>query len=132
VTQVTGPARAAPSAGSEGEGVVAGFGVKVSQRFGQDPLEDADAVGVAEGVPGVHGLDVGGLVVRVQSDGDVEEVGRGLRIFVEQTCTHAVVVHKGEIVASGPVDDIVGESRRPLFRASWARVGLDGYGTAGQ
>ncbi len=29
---------------------------------------------------------------------------------VEQTCTHAVVVNKGRIVAAGPVDDIVGES----------------------
>jgi ABC-2 type transport system ATP-binding protein len=29
---------------------------------------------------------------------------------VEQTCTHAVVVNKGRIVASGPVDDIVGDS----------------------
>jgi ABC-2 type transport system ATP-binding protein len=29
---------------------------------------------------------------------------------VEQTCTHAVVVNKGLIVASGPVDDIVGDS----------------------
>jgi ABC-2 type transport system ATP-binding protein len=29
---------------------------------------------------------------------------------VEQTCTHAVVVNKGRIVASGLVDDIVGES----------------------
>jgi ABC-2 type transport system ATP-binding protein len=29
---------------------------------------------------------------------------------VEQTCTHVVVMHKGRIVASGPVDDVVGES----------------------
>jgi ABC-2 type transport system ATP-binding protein len=29
---------------------------------------------------------------------------------VEQTCTHAVVVHKGRIVASGLVEDIVGDS----------------------
>jgi ABC-2 type transport system ATP-binding protein len=29
---------------------------------------------------------------------------------VEQTCTHVVVMHKGEIVASGPVEEIVGES----------------------
>jgi ABC-2 type transport system ATP-binding protein len=29
---------------------------------------------------------------------------------VEQTCTHVVVVHRGEVVAAGPVDDIVGES----------------------
>nr|MDT0660243.1 alpha/beta fold hydrolase [Micromonospora sp. DSM 115978] len=37
---------------------------------------------------------------------------------VEQTCTHVVVVHKGEIVASGPVDDIVGESPSVQFDVS--------------
>ncbi|HEY0700167.1 MAG TPA: ABC transporter ATP-binding protein, partial [Micromonospora sp.] len=34
---------------------------------------------------------------------------------VEQTCTHAVVVNKGAIVASGPVEEIVGESPSVLF-----------------
>jgi ABC-2 type transport system ATP-binding protein len=34
---------------------------------------------------------------------------------VEQTCTHAVVVNKGRIVASGPVEEIVGESPSVLF-----------------
>ena len=29
---------------------------------------------------------------------------------VEQTCTHVVVMHKGRMVAAGPVDEIVGES----------------------
>jgi ABC-2 type transport system ATP-binding protein len=29
---------------------------------------------------------------------------------VEQTCTHVVVVHKGEVVADGPVGEIVGDS----------------------
>lgn len=33
---------------------------------------------------------------------------------VEQTCTHVVVMHKGEVVADGPVDDIVGDS--PIVR----------------
>jgi ABC-2 type transport system ATP-binding protein len=37
---------------------------------------------------------------------------------VEQTCTHAVVVNKGRIVASGPVDEIVGESPSVLLDVS--------------
>jgi ABC-2 type transport system ATP-binding protein len=48
---------------------------------------------------------------------------------VEQTCTHVVVVHKGEIVASGPVDDIVGESPTVQIEVSdvtAARAVLDG------
>ncbi|HEX2417700.1 MAG TPA: ABC transporter ATP-binding protein, partial [Micromonosporaceae bacterium] len=34
---------------------------------------------------------------------------------VEQTCSHVVVVHRGELVATGPVADIVGDSPTVLF-----------------
>jgi ABC-2 type transport system ATP-binding protein len=37
---------------------------------------------------------------------------------VEQTCTHVVVVHKGEVVASGQVEDIVGDSPSVQFDVS--------------
>jgi ABC-2 type transport system ATP-binding protein len=37
---------------------------------------------------------------------------------VEQTCTHVVVMHKGEVVADGPVDDIVGDSPVARFEVS--------------
>jgi ABC-2 type transport system ATP-binding protein len=37
---------------------------------------------------------------------------------VEQTCTHVVVMHKGEIVADGPVADIVGDSPVVQFDVS--------------
>jgi ABC-2 type transport system ATP-binding protein len=37
---------------------------------------------------------------------------------VEQTCTHVVVMHKGEIVANGPVDDVVGDSPIVQFDVS--------------
>ncbi|MQA27069.1 MAG: ATP-binding cassette domain-containing protein, partial [Micromonosporaceae bacterium] len=37
---------------------------------------------------------------------------------VEQTCTHVVVVHRGELVASGPVEEIVGDSPTVLFDVS--------------
>jgi ABC-2 type transport system ATP-binding protein len=47
---------------------------------------------------------------RYATDGRAVLVSSHLLAEVEQTCTHAVVVNKGRIVASGPVDDIVGES----------------------
>jgi ABC-2 type transport system ATP-binding protein len=37
---------------------------------------------------------------------------------VEQTCTDVVVMHKGEIVAAGPVADVVGESPIVQFDVS--------------
>jgi ABC-2 type transport system ATP-binding protein len=51
---------------------------------------------------------------------------------VEQTCTHVVVMHNGEVVADGPVDDIVGDSPIVHFDvtdvdgASQVLDGLDG------
>ena len=50
------------------------------------------------------------VLKRYATDGRAVLVSSHLLAEVEQTCTHVVVVHKGEIVASGPVDDIVGES----------------------
>ena len=37
---------------------------------------------------------------------------------VEQTCTHVVVMHKGLVVANGPVDDVVGDSPIAHFEVS--------------
>jgi ABC-2 type transport system ATP-binding protein len=47
---------------------------------------------------------------RYASDGRAVLVSSHLLAEVEQTCTDVVVMHKGEIVAAGPVDDVVGES----------------------
>jgi ABC-2 type transport system ATP-binding protein len=47
---------------------------------------------------------------RYATDGRAVLVSSHLLAEVEQTCTHVVVVHKGRIVASGPVEEIVGES----------------------
>jgi ABC-2 type transport system ATP-binding protein len=47
---------------------------------------------------------------RYATDGRAVLVSSHLLAEVEQTCTHAVVVNKGRIVASGPVDEIVGDS----------------------
>jgi ABC-2 type transport system ATP-binding protein len=37
---------------------------------------------------------------------------------VEQTCSHVVVMHKGEVVAAGAVDEVVGESPTALLEVS--------------
>ncbi len=47
---------------------------------------------------------------RYAADGRAVLVSSHLLAEVEQTCTDVVVMHKGEIVAAGPVDDIVGDS----------------------
>jgi ABC-2 type transport system ATP-binding protein len=47
---------------------------------------------------------------RYATDGRAVLVSSHLLAEVEQTCTEVVVMHKGAIVASGPVDDIVGDS----------------------
>ncbi|WP_133874187.1 alpha/beta fold hydrolase [Paractinoplanes brasiliensis] len=50
------------------------------------------------------------VLKRYATDGRAVLVSSHLLAEVEQTCTHAVVVNKGRIVASGPVDEIVGDS----------------------
>ncbi|MEJ3743359.1 alpha/beta fold hydrolase [Actinomycetes bacterium KLBMP 9797] len=50
------------------------------------------------------------VLKRYATGGRAVLVSSHLLAEVEQTCTHVVVVNKGAIVASGPVDDIVGES----------------------
>ncbi|MEV6487575.1 ATP-binding cassette domain-containing protein, partial [Actinoplanes sp. NPDC051633] len=50
------------------------------------------------------------VLKRYATGGRAVLVSSHLLAEVEQTCTHAVVVNKGRIVASGPVDDIVGDS----------------------
>jgi ABC-2 type transport system ATP-binding protein len=47
---------------------------------------------------------------RYATDGRAVLVSSHLLAEVEQTCTDVVVMHKGQIVASGPVDAIVGDS----------------------
>ncbi|WP_281895253.1 alpha/beta fold hydrolase [Phytohabitans aurantiacus] len=55
------------------------------------------------------------VLKRYATDGRAVLVSSHLLAEVEQTCTHAVVVNKGEIVASGPVDEIVGDSPTVQF-----------------
>ncbi|HZN19854.1 MAG TPA: alpha/beta fold hydrolase [Micromonosporaceae bacterium] len=50
------------------------------------------------------------VLKRYATGGRAVLVSSHLLAEVEQTCTHVVVVHRGEIVASGPVADVVGDS----------------------
>ncbi|MGH3742391.1 MAG: ATP-binding cassette domain-containing protein, partial [Micromonosporaceae bacterium] len=52
------------------------------------------------------------------ADGRAVLVSSHLLAEVEQSCTHAVVVHRGELVASGPVAEIVGDSPTVLLDVS--------------
>jgi ABC-2 type transport system ATP-binding protein len=58
------------------------------------------------------------VLMRYATDGRAVLVSSHLLAEVEQTCTHAVVVNKGRIVASGPVEEIVGESPSVLLDVS--------------
>jgi ABC-2 type transport system ATP-binding protein len=55
---------------------------------------------------------------RYATGGRAVLVSSHLLAEVEQTCTHAVVVNKGRIVASGPVGDLVGDSPSVLLEVS--------------
>jgi ABC-2 type transport system ATP-binding protein len=55
---------------------------------------------------------------RYATDGRAVLVSSHLLAEVEQTCTHAVVVNKGVIVASGLVEEIVGDSPTVQFEVS--------------
>jgi ABC-2 type transport system ATP-binding protein len=52
------------------------------------------------------------------TDGRAVLVSSHLLAEVEQTCTHVVVMHKGQVVADGPVDDVIGDSPIAQFEVS--------------
>jgi ABC-2 type transport system ATP-binding protein len=55
------------------------------------------------------------VLQRYAVDGRAVLVSSHLLAEVEQTCTHAVVLHKGRVVASGRVEDIVGDTPTTTF-----------------
>ncbi|MEV7227654.1 alpha/beta fold hydrolase [Polymorphospora sp. NPDC051019] len=77
------------------------------------------------------------VLKRYATDGRAVLVSSHLLAEVEQTCTHAIVVNKGAVVAAGPVADIVGESPMVQFDVSDAGAaravldGLEGVRTVG-
>jgi ABC-2 type transport system ATP-binding protein len=58
------------------------------------------------------------VLQRYAVDGRAVLVSSHLLAEVEQTCTHAVVVHKGRVVASGRVDEIVGDTPTTIFEVN--------------
>ncbi|MER7458963.1 alpha/beta fold hydrolase [Micromonospora sp. NPDC126480] len=97
-----------------------------------EPTDGLDPPQIAEMRRVLQRYATGGRAVLVSSH---------LLAEVEQTCTHAVVVNKGRIVAAGPVEEIVGESpsvlvevtdpaaaREVLDRLAGVRVLPDGDG----
>jgi ABC-2 type transport system ATP-binding protein len=68
---------------------------------------------------------------RYAGDGRAVLVSSHLLAEVEQTCTHVVVVHKGTVVAAGPVDDIVGDSASVQFDVSDPAAAADALRLAG-
>jgi ABC-2 type transport system ATP-binding protein len=71
-----------------------------------EPTDGLDPPQIAEMRRVLRRYATGGRAVLVSSH---------LLAEVEQTCTHVVVMHKGEKVADGPVDDIVGDSSSTQF-----------------
>ncbi|GAA2378334.1 alpha/beta fold hydrolase [Dactylosporangium salmoneum] len=66
-----------------------------------EPTDGLDPPQIAEMRKVLRRYATGGRAVLVSSH---------LLAEVEQTCTDVVVMHRGEVVAAGPVDEIVGES----------------------
>jgi ABC-2 type transport system ATP-binding protein len=71
------------------------------------------------------------VLKRYATGGRAVLVSSHLLAEVEQTCTHVVVVHKGEIVAAGAVDEVVGDAPTVTIDVSdveAARAALDPLG----
>jgi ABC-2 type transport system ATP-binding protein len=68
---------------------------------------------------------------RYATDGRAVLVSSHLLAEVEQTCTHVVVLHKGLVVASGEVDEIVGDSPTVAFDVSDPVAATDALRAAG-
>ncbi|MFZ0216211.1 MAG: ATP-binding cassette domain-containing protein, partial [Candidatus Dormiibacterota bacterium] len=58
------------------------------------------------------------VLQRYASAGRAVLVSSHLLAEVEQTCTHAIVVHRGRVVASGAVADLIGEGSTVLLDVS--------------
>jgi len=58
------------------------------------------------------------VLQRYATDGRAVLVSSHLLAEVEQTCTHVVVMHKGVVVASGQVHEIVGDTPTTVFEVS--------------
>jgi ABC-2 type transport system ATP-binding protein len=74
-----------------------------------EPTDGLDPPQIAEMRPVLHRYATGGRAVLVSSH---------LLAEVEQTCTDVVVMHRGEVVAAGNVEEIIGDSPTVQFDVS--------------
>ena len=77
--------------------------------------------------PAADRRDARGAAAATPPTGRTVIVSSHLLAEVEQTCTHVVVMHKGRLVAAGPVGEIVGGARR-LEDVFLSLVGRNGDG----
>jgi ABC-2 type transport system ATP-binding protein len=58
------------------------------------------------------------VLQRYATDSRAVLVSSHLLAEVEQTCTHVVVMHKGWVVASGTVEEVIGDTPTTIFEVS--------------
>jgi ABC-2 type transport system ATP-binding protein len=71
------------------------------------------------------------VLQRYATGGRAVLVSSHLLAEVEQTCTHVVVLHRGEVVASGPVQEVVGDAASVQFEVSDVAAAVEALGRAG-
>ncbi|HEY0641626.1 MAG TPA: ATP-binding cassette domain-containing protein, partial [Pseudonocardiaceae bacterium] len=115
---------------------VAGLGAAVRRRVGTYSQGMRQRLAIAQAMLGLpdllvldeptNGLDppqireMRDVLRRYAATGRTVLVSSHLLAEVEQTCTHVVVMHKGRLVASGPVAEIVAGGGQASFRVDTA------------
>ena len=111
---------------------VAGLGTAVHRRVGTYSHGRKQRLAIAQAMLGMpdllvldeptNGLDppqireMREVLRRYAATGRTVVVSSHLLAEVEQTCTHVVVMHRGRLIAAGPVDDIVAGGGQATFR----------------
>ncbi|HEY7224420.1 MAG TPA: alpha/beta fold hydrolase [Micromonosporaceae bacterium] len=126
--------RPAPEAHFEQAAAIAGLGSAIDRKVKKYSHGMKQRLAIAQAMLGLPEL----LVLDEPTDGldppQIAEMRRILRDYatdgravlvsshllaeVEQTCTHVVVMHKGNVVANGPVEEVVGDSPIARFDVS--------------
>src|SRR5258707_7980260 len=85
------------------------FAARAGLLVREEPTDGLDPPQIAEMRKVLRAYATNGRAVLVSSH---------LLAEVEQTCTHVVVMNKGEVVANGPVEDVIGDSPIAQFEVS--------------